>query len=162
MSCCFRSFKSRLCEKTCKMFAKDILYNAFNTPYFDCVAKLYVLCHAAQGDKSLMTISFDNIDDNLFQELTDILSNSELQVRTLHLKQAKLSDEGVADLFKRASVAFTILDYLQFINNQNGLMLPSSCTSLTQLMLSHNPLGVSAWYTVIRDSCTVWCMFLST
>ncbi len=51
------------------------------------------------------------IDDKLLKELTDILSNAngKLQVQKLSLGQTKLSDKGVADLFKRASTAFTAL-----------------------------------------------------
>ncbi len=89
------------------------------------------------------------INDKLLKELTDILSNAngKLRVKSLVLQQTKLSDKGVVDLFKRASASFIALRYLSLHqNNFTDIMssfMHTSCTSLTQLDLSHNPLGVS-------------------
>ena len=58
-----------------------------------------------------------------------------------------MSDKDVADLFKRASASFTALDELfLYQNNFTDIMssfMHTSCTSLTELKLPCNPLGVS-------------------
>ncbi len=97
----------------------------------------------------VISISYCAIDDKLLKELTDILSNAngKLNVKELSIQQTNLSDKGVADLFKRASTAFTALDDLSLSKNSFTNIMSSfmqtSCTSLTILHLSHNPLGVS-------------------
>ena len=134
--------------KVCIMSKDSLLYSGFKTP-FDCVAKFYVLRHAAKSDDMVISIYYCAIDDKLLKELTDILSNAngKLQVKELSLQQTKLSDIGVSDLFKRASAAFRALDDLSLSKNSFTNIMSSfmhtSCTSLTQLHLSHNPLGVS-------------------
>ncbi len=116
---------------------------------FDLVARFYVLRHAANCYNMDIKISCRAMDDKLLKELTDILSNAngKLQVRQLSLGRTNLSDKGVVDLFKRASASFTALSYLFLSkNNFTNVMLSlihTSCTSLTRLILSHNPLGVS-------------------
>ncbi len=132
--------------KICKMSLRHLFHRGLSTP-FDCVAGFHVLRYAEKCDNMVVRISYCTIDDKLLKELTDILSdaNGHLQVRDLSLVQTKLSDKGIADLFKRASGAFTALDTLLLYNNNfTGIMsLFKSSTSLTQLDLSHNPLGVS-------------------
>ncbi|XP_064399812.1 protein NLRC3-like isoform X2 [Halichondria panicea] len=136
--------------RICEMFGNYLLDSYFNSP-FDCVAKFYVFRYVEKCDNMPLVIRIGDcsIDDKLLKELADILSNAngKLQVQQLHLEQTKLSDKGVADLFKRASASFTDLDYLSlYQNNFTDVMssfIHTSCTSLTQLHLSHNPLGVS-------------------
>ncbi len=102
----------------------------------------------------VISISYCPIDDKLLKELTDILShaNGKLQVRNLSFVQTKLSDKGVADLFKGASAAFTTLnDFSLYQNCFTDVMLSfihTSCMSLTKLSLSHNPRGVSGILTL--------------
>ncbi len=137
-------------KKVCKMCVQNLLYDNFNTP-FDCVAKFYVLRHAAQGDK--MDISFGNdcaINDKLLKELSDILSNGKLKVTSLSFIRTKLSDKGIVDLFKRASTSFATLSYLQLKLNDLMLLLRVSgiqsletvvqsgtLINLKQLVLTH-------------------------
>ena len=134
--------------KVCKRFGTNLRYRNIST-LFDCVAGLYVLHHATKCDDMVIRIWNCTIDDKLLKELTDILSNAngKLQVKELSLKQTKLSDKGVADLFKRASAAFTALYYMLLYQNNftdiMSLFMHTSCTSLKVLSLSHNPLGVS-------------------
>ncbi|XP_064400818.1 NACHT, LRR and PYD domains-containing protein 3-like isoform X2 [Halichondria panicea] len=158
----FEASDPKFSTKVCKMCREKLSLNnnildndfiPFEQRKFDsrihCVARLYVLRHAAQFDDMVIEIHDFVIDDKLLKELTDILcnANGKLQVRSVIFKEIKLSEEGVADLFKRASVAFTALDYLllcgsNFSNIMSSFM-HTSCTSLTQLHLSHNLLGVS-------------------
>ena len=144
----FEALDPRFSTKVCKMYGQSLLNNDFST-LFDCVACFYVLRHAEKCDDLVIRIVDCAIDDKLLKELTDILSKADgkLQVRDLFLHHTKLSDKGVADLFKRASAAFIGLGFL-FLNMNNftdimSSFMQTSCTSLTQLDLSHNPLGVS-------------------
>ncbi len=143
----FETLDPRFSAEVCKMYGQILLASDFKTP-FDCVAGFYVLRHAEKCDDMVIRITCA-IDDKLLKELTDILSNAngKLQVRELSLRQTKLSDKGVADLFKRASASFTALDDL-FLNMNNftdimSSFIDTSCMSLTHLDLSRNPLGVS-------------------
>ncbi|XP_064389602.1 NACHT, LRR and PYD domains-containing protein 3-like [Halichondria panicea] len=144
----FEALNPGFSTKVCKRHAKNLLYADFSTS-FDCVACFYVLRHATKCDDMVVSMSFCPIDDKMLKELTDILSNAngKLQVRQLSLQQTKLSDNGVADLFKRASAAFIALSGLILSkNNFTDIMLSfmhTSSTSLSQLNLSHNPLGAS-------------------
>ena len=130
------------------MFGKDLLNSDYYSP-FDCMARFYILRYVERCNNIVIRIGNCGINDRLLKELTDILSNAngKLQVRYLSLQQTKLSDKSVADLFKIASAAFTDLDHLSlYQNNFTDVMssfIHTSCTSLTQLHLSHNPLGVS-------------------
>ncbi|XP_064399925.1 NACHT, LRR and PYD domains-containing protein 3-like isoform X2 [Halichondria panicea] len=134
--------------RVCKMSVRHLFHRGLSTP-FDCVAGFHVLRYAEKCDNMVIRISYCAIDDMLLKKLTDILSdaNGHLQVRDLSLVKTKVSDKGVADLFKRASVAFTALDtLLLYKNNFTGIMsifIHKTSTSLTQLDLSTNPLGVS-------------------
>ncbi len=144
----FEALDPSFVTKVCKMYGENLWDGDFSTP-FDCVARFYVLRHATKCDEMVIGIDDCAINDKLLKELTDILSNAngKLQVRLLYLRQTKLSDKGVADLFKRTSASFTALDYLSLSKNNFTDIISSfmqtSCTSLTQLNLSHNPLGVS-------------------
>ncbi len=142
-------FAIKICENL--IVRQYALISYLNSP-FDCVARLYVLRHAAQCDDMIIRIVNCAFNDKLLTEITDILSNAngKLQVRFLSFVQTKFSDKGVADLFKKASAAFTTLEYLSLCHNtfiESDIIMSSfmhtSCTSLTQLFLSHNPLGVS-------------------
>ncbi len=127
------------------MYGKRLLNNHLKNP-FDCTAFFCVLRHAEICDNMVISMEDCAINDKLLKELTDILSNSngKLQVQELSLRQTKLSDKGVAD---RASASFTALDGLfLYQNNFTDIMssfVHTSCTSLTELKLPHNPLGVS-------------------
>ncbi len=146
----FEALDPRFSTEVCKLNGKILLSSGFVsiTP-FDCVACFYVLRHAEICDDMIIRIEGCAINDKLLKELTDILSNAngKLQVNVLSFRHTKLSEKGVADLFKRASASFTVLDDLLLRhNNFTDIMLSflhASLTSLTQLDLSHNPLGVS-------------------
>ncbi len=165
----FEALDPSFSTKVCKRHGKNLLH--FST-CFDCVAGFYVLRHAAKCDDMVISVSSCPIDDKLLKKLTDILSNAngKLQVKELSLQQTKLSEEGVADLFKRASAAFTTLRYL-FLSKNNFTDIKLSfthtyCTSLTGMDLSHNPLGVSGMQsleTAIRAEVLVnlWSLDLS-
>ncbi len=146
----FEASDPGLAIRVCKNMCVRRLFN-FSTlsTFFDYVAWFYVLCNAEKCDDLEIGIYDCTINNKLLKELTDILSNAngKLQVRKLFFIQTELSAKGVADLFKRASAAFTTLRYLSLSkNNFTDIMssfIHTSCTSLTQLNLSHNPLGVS-------------------
>ncbi len=141
----FEALDQRFSTKVGKMCWKNYNYNTL----FDCVAGFYILRHAEKSRDLYISIVDCAINDKLLKELTDILSNAngKLQVQKLILRQTKLSDKGVADLFKRAEAAFTATYHLSLAeNNFTDVMysfLHTSCMSLTLLSLSHNPLGVS-------------------
>ena len=143
----FEASDSEFAKKVCFLHVKNILFSNLDSP-FDYIAKFYVLRHAAKCDNMVIRIADCAINDKLLKELTDILSNANgtLQVRDLSFEQTKLSDKGIADLFQRASAAFTSLGLLWMnVNNFTDIMsayIHISCTSLTQLDLSTNPLGV--------------------
>ncbi len=154
LSLCHLAFEASdpsLAVRVSNMSIRDLFHRDLkipNTP-FDCVARFYVVRHVENCDNMVIKISYCAIDDKLLKELTDILSNAngKLQVRQLCLVHTKLSDKGLADLFKRASIAFTALDDLSLskniFTNVMSSFMHASCMSLTLLDLSHNPLGVS-------------------
>ncbi|XP_064399800.1 NACHT, LRR and PYD domains-containing protein 3-like isoform X2 [Halichondria panicea] len=143
----FEALNPGFSTKVCVMHGQHLL-NTVSTP-FDFIARFYVLRHTTQ--RCVMDINiFDcAINDKLLKELTDILSNAngKLEVQKLSLQQTKLTDKGVADLFKRASTAFTALNEISLPKNNLTNVMSSfthtSCTNLTELDLSENPLGVS-------------------
>ncbi len=143
----FEALVPSFSTKVYVMYRQNLLNNDLNTP-FDCVARFYVLRHAEKCDDMIIRLVDCAIDDKLLKELTDTLSNAngKLQVQQLSLVQTKLSDNGVADLFNRASTAFTALSNLSLSKNNFTNVMSSfthtSCMSLTQLVLSDNPLGV--------------------
>ncbi len=94
-------FAIKICEHL--IVGQYALISYLNSP-FDCVARLYVLRHAAHCDDMIIRIVNCAFNDKLLTEITDVLSNAngKLQVRFLSFVQTKLSDKGVADLFKRA------------------------------------------------------------
>ena len=144
----FEALDPGFSTKVCKRHSKILSYGYFNTS-FDCVACFYVLRHATKYNDMVVNISYCPIDDKMLKELTDILSNAngKLQVNQLYLEETRLSNKGVVDLFKRASAAFIALSGLILSkNNFTDIMLSfmhTSSTSLSQLNLSHNPLGAS-------------------
>ena len=103
-----------------------------------------------------MDIDFDNcgLQDNQLKTLTNVLAEKQtkLQVKSLSLRHNRLTDKSVSDIFKRAIAAFQLLKTLDLENNMIGTdsikslalaltKLPSNV--LSDLDLSHNPLGVS-------------------
>ena len=126
------------------------------TPY-DCVAVFNVLSHILHCADVTINLSHCGLTDKLLKELADILSNAdgELQVRKLTMKGNMITDSGVTDLLKRASASLSFLKSLDLCNNNIKASFSSleslylkSCndmpiSSLTDLVLSDNPLGVS-------------------
>ena len=117
-----------------------------STPY-DCVAVFHILRHTSQCSDMTISLSNCGLTDKLLKELTDILSSAggELQVGELSLKANKLTDNGVTDMFERASTSFSSLKSLDLCTNRITNISPlfSSCKGLAYLYLSENPLGVS-------------------
>ncbi len=130
----FEALDPGFSTKVCKRYRRGLLYSNLYTP-FDCVARFYVLRHAEKCDDMHINIFYCAINDKLLKELTDILSNAngKLQVQSLSLRQTKLSDKGVADLFKRASASFLTLRYLSLYNNNFTITsCVHSCTHLVR------------------------------
>ena len=124
-----------------------------NTP-IDYMAILHVLSHTAHCHSVRISLRGCGLSDKLLKKLTDLLSSAggELKVVKLDLSNNKLTSNGVSDLFVRASAAFSSLERLWLYNNSidgdgvNSIvtsLIHTSCKSLTDLSLSHNPLGVS-------------------
>ena len=120
---------------------------------YDCAAIVHVIA-STQVNTMLKDINFSHcgIGDTQIRALTDALANKKgkIQVGRLHLDGNKLTDEGVTDLFHRASGAFQSLKMLNLSKNNisiKGIM--SVLTVLSQsdakveglsLHISDNPL----------------------
>ena len=126
---------------------KKYISSIASTPH-DCVAVFHVLRHTSQCSKININLSNCGLTDKLLKELTDILSSAggELQVTSLELNGNKITDNGIADLINRASAfLFSSLKLLSLTSNSiTNIQLFSSCSNLTFLSLSNNPLGVSS------------------
>ena len=117
-----------------------------NSPY-DYVAVFCVLGHTSHCLDIRMNLSNCGLTDKLLKELADILCSKgdELQVRELSLCGNKMTDDGINDLFSRASASFSCLQHLVLDSNRitSVEVLCSHFDSLVSLSLSNNPLGVS-------------------
>ena len=142
-----------------------------STPH-DCVAVFHVLRHTSHCFDMSINLSRCELTDKQLKELTDILSSagSELQVGELNLIGNRITDNSIADLFKRASASFSNLKSLNLQGNKitdksiadlfkivsaslvfldltsNGITnMPQlfSLNNLIYLSLSNNRLGVS-------------------
>ena len=135
-------------------FVDELGISSFaHTPH-DCIAALHVLSHTSRCHSVRIDMRGCGLSDKLLKRLTDLLSSAggELKVVDLCLGSNKLTSNGVADLFVRASAAFSSLEQLLLNNNSidgdgvNNIvtsLMHSSCKSLKRLSLSHNSLGVS-------------------
>ena len=156
--CSLESQSSTVSSKTAKLINgkfKHGYFASFSVDYFtsiahsphDCMAVFHVLHHTSHCFDIKIHLSNCGLTDKLLKKLTDILSSADggLQVIELRLYFNKITDNGIADLFSRASASFSYLEELHLNNNRitNIIPLVSSCISLTSLSLSNNPLGVS-------------------
>ena len=133
----------------------------------DCAAVFYVIANMQECSGMEINFNCSGVRENQIKTLTDILAskNGKLQVKQLYLSDNRLTDKCVIDLFHRASAAFQSLTGLHLSANRIGSESIKSITStlvkssssgcqLSQLDLSHNPLGVSGLQTletVVRD-----------
>ena len=152
------------------LIASSKSFSTFGRPRtaHDCAAMLYVI--ANMQECSGMVIYFHNsgVRENQIKTLTDLLASKhgKLQVKGLVLSGNKLTDKCVSDLFHKASAAFQSLTCVNLRGNRIGnegiktitSTLAKSSSSgclLSELGLSHNPLGVSGLQTlesVVRDN----------
>ena len=145
----------------------------------NCAAVFYVIANMQECSGMKVDFSDSGVREDQIKALTDILASKhgKLQVEELHLSGNKLTDKCVIDLFHRASVAFQSLTDLDLSGDRIGgesikstaSMLAKSSSSgcqLSQLNLSHNPLGVSGLQTlekVVHDNLLskLWSLFLA-
>ena len=134
----------------------------------DCAAVLYVIANMQECSGMKIYFSDCGVRENQIKTLTDILTSKhgKLQVKKLSLSDNKLTDKCAIDLFHRASAAFQSLTDLDLSGNRIGsesikfitstlAKSSSSGCQLSELKLSHNPLGVSGLQTlenVVRDN----------
>ena len=113
----------------------------------DCVAVFHVLLHISHCSDIEINLSNCGLTDKLLKELTDIISSKggALQCNKLVLYGNKITDNGIIDLFNRASDSLCSLKWLDWNSNSitNISILFLFCNKLTSLSLSNNPLGVS-------------------
>ena len=116
------------------------------TPH-DCVAVFHVLQHTTHCSNMEINLNYCGLTDKLLKKLTDILfcAGGDLQVANLSLINNKITDNGITDLFSRASTSLLSLNGLDLSKNSftNISLLFLFCNSLTDLSLSSIPLGVS-------------------
>ena len=122
-------------------------FNIAFTPH-DCVAVFHVLRHTSHFSDLTLVLNNCGLTDKLLKELTDILSsaNCMIQVGELYLRGNKITSNGITDLFNQASASsLSSLRRLCLSNNSitNIPLKFSSCSSLTVVQLSDNPLGVT-------------------
>ena len=122
-------------------------FSSITTTPHDCVAVFHVLQHTTHCSNIEINLNYCGLTDKLLKKLTDILfcAGGDLQVTKLSLINNKITENGITDLFSRASTSFSFLNGLYLSNNNiMDISLPSSsCNSLRKLFLSDNPLGVS-------------------
>ena len=111
---------------------------------YDYLAVFHVLRHTSHCFDLMINYSDCGLTDKLLKELADILSSKggEHQVRELSLCGNKMTDDGINDLFSRASASFSclVLDSNRITSIE---VLCSHFDSLISLSSSNNPLGVS-------------------
>ena len=145
------------CDIVCSKIARqingqfdDYIYmDSMGDNRHDCVAVLQVLRYTSHCSCLNIFLSNCTINDDLLKELADILCTTgrELQARDLSLKRNKLTDEGVTNLFDKASSPLSSLESLSL--SSNCIAAPSirsifsSCRNLRYLFLSNNPLEAS-------------------
>ena len=136
---------------------KSIHFGDPNTAHA-CTAILYVI-DSMQDLACGMEINFYdcNLDSKVIGKLADILAKrqDQLQVRSLDLSDNGLSDDSVANLFRRALSSFQSLEKLFLRNNKisdEGItaimtaLSKSSSRSVLTLDLSFNPLTLTDLY----------------
>ena len=114
------------------------------TPH-DCSTVFHVLSHYPSCFNITINLSDCGLTDKLLMNLANILSSGELKVRELSLYGNKITDNGITDLFNRASASFSSLWDIDLSSNSitDISSLFSSCNSVKYLYLSENPLRVS-------------------
>ena len=92
---------------------EDSIESIAHTPH-DCVAVFHVLCQTSHCSYMRINLSYCGLTDRLLVDLTDILSRAggRLQFKKLLLRNNKLTDKGITDLFKRASASLSSLNRL--------------------------------------------------
>ena len=120
----------------------------------DCIAVMYIIANIPE---CIVEIDFRDchLGDKRMYELVNVLSKKAelVQVRTLNLNNNNLTDNGVVDLFNRASAAFQYLMKLFLRGNRiseasilairTTLAKFKSSPGINQLDLSNNPLSTN-------------------
>ena len=125
----------------------DVTFGSPHTAH-DCAAVLYVVDNMQECSDLCITFRNSGISENQIRTLTDVLASNhgKLQVKKLDLRDNKLTDKSVSDLFYRASAAFQSLSqlYLRGANTNATFLeaLSAHCPNLTTIDLSQNDLGV--------------------
>lgn len=115
----------------------------------DCDAILYVIKNMQKHNALKIVFHNCGVNENQIKALTSSLADKqgELQVNLLNMSGNNLMDKVVMNLVRKASAAFSSLQYLYLGNNQIGAetiqsIAVSSVNGLSSLDLSHNPLGI--------------------
>ena len=128
-------------------YLSDVTFGSPHTAH-DCAAVLYVVDNMQECSDLCITFRNSGISEKQIRTLTDVLASKhgKLQVKKLDLRDNKLNDKSVSDLFYRASAAFQSLSqlYLRGANTNATFLeaLSAHCPNLTTIDLSQNNLGV--------------------
>ena len=146
--CSIESSNKVVCLKIAKQISGHFegLYSSIaHTPH-DCAAVLHVLRHTLRCSSLVIKLAHCGLTDKLLKALTNILSSAggKLQVKRLSFSSNKLTNEGITDLFVRASDSVSTIESIDLSSNSiTDMPKISSCHWLTYLSLSNNCLGVS-------------------
>ena len=151
LSHCALESKNDDVSSTVAMMCNGCFYP--RTPH-DCVAVFHVISHIPSYCSLYIYMQGCELDNEQLRGLIEPLrkAEGELQVKELDLDGNNVTNDGIIDLFGKASVAFSSLENLQVKDNdiqESGLdimftsLISASCNSITELRLSCNPLGVS-------------------
>ena len=152
--CAFESNDDNLSDKIASDIDCVFLQMHSTNKIFDCAAVFHILSYTARCSRTCVDLNGWDLGDKELTGLTEILSHShekQLQMSSLDLSHNRLTNNGVSDLFNRASAAFCSLEVMNLEhNNIDGDCVSNivstleriSCKSLTTLVLSNSHLGV--------------------
>ena len=167
LSLCHCAFEAQNCVVTSEVIhVIASFFVTYGRTAHDCAAVLYVIANMQECSGMEIGFSDSGVREHQIKTLTDILASKhgKLQVKELDLNGNKLTDKCVSDLFHGASAAFRSLTCLDLRGNRIGSESVKSITStlakssssgsqLSELYLSHNPLGVSGLQTLENVVC---------
>ena len=137
--------------KLSNLFSISLTKSIIPRTAHDCAAMIYVIDNIQECSNMEITFFNCHIRDAQIKALTDVLVRKQgmLQITKLDLRFNKLTDKGIGDLFNRSSTAFQSLQHVHLLSNRIGgegikyVTTVLANNGLSQLGLSHNPLGVS-------------------
>ena len=159
---CHCAFEARNNDTICKevinlisgkLGSKVIKFGNPQTAH-DCKSVLYMIRNMPHSACDGLDVCFNSckLDTEFIDELANALASKKIQVTALDLSNNHLSDESIANLFRKPAPAFYSLEKLFLCNNKitnEGIsaiiatLEKSPSRKLKQLDLSFNPLSLS-------------------